>query len=73
MTRKGLKALEGERVVLQTRDDRSLRGVLAKTYRDSVVIANFEYLDEAKATDMPGEALVLLDNLSWVHRLQPVG
>jgi len=73
MSRRGLKRLEGERVVLQTKDDRSLRGVLARVHADSVAVSNFEYLDEAKAQDLPGEALVLFDNLSWVHRLAPAG
>lgn len=73
MTRRGLKRLEGERVVLQTKDNRSLRGVLVAAHKDSAQIASVEYLDEAKSTDLPGEALVLFENLSWVHRLAPAG
>jgi hypothetical protein len=73
--RRRLKRLEGERVVLQTKDDRSLRGVLVKVYHDvnwrptSLVLAHFEYLEEANPVDLPGEAVVLTDNLSWIHRL----
>ena len=70
--RSGLKRLRGQRVVLQTKDERSLRGVLMGVYKDCVVLGHFEYLDEAKPTDLPGEATVLLDNLSWVHAL-PAG
>lgn len=70
--RRGLTRLRGTRVVLQTKDDRSLRGVLVGVYRDCVVLAHFEYLNEAKPTDLPGEATVLFENLSWVHQL-PAG
>lgn len=68
---RGLRRLKGERVVLQTKDDRSLRGVLVDAYRDCVVIAHFEYLEEANPVDLPGEATVLFDNLSWIHKLGP--
>lgn len=70
-SRRGIGSLVGERVVLQTRDDRSLRGVLVGSYRDCVVIGHFQYLSEANPTDLPGEATVRFDNLSWVHRLGP--
>lgn len=70
MTR-GVKRLRGERVVLQTKDDRSLRGVLLGVYRDCLVIGHFQYLGEADPVDLPGEATVLVENLSWVHRLGP--
>jgi hypothetical protein len=69
--RRGLRRLVGERVVLQTQDDRSLRGVLRGAYKDCVVIGHFEYLDEAQPAELPGEATVLLGNLSWIHRLGP--
>lgn len=69
--RRGLKRLRGERVVVQTRDDRSLKGVLVGVYTDALAVAHFAYLDEAQATDLPGEAVVRFDNLSWVHRLGP--
>jgi hypothetical protein len=69
--RRGLRRLVGERVVLQTKDDRSLRGVLAGTYRDCVAISHFQYLEEANPVDLPGEATVLHDNLSWIHKLGP--
>lgn len=67
--RSGLKRLTGERVVLMTRDDRSLQGVLIGVYKDSLVLGHFRYLDEANPVDLPGEALVRFDNLSWVHKL----
>lgn len=67
----GMKKLRGERVVVQTKDDRSLRGILHAVYRDCLVIAHFEYLNEAQPTDLPGEAVIRFDNLSWMHKLGP--
>jgi hypothetical protein len=67
--RGGTLDLVGERVVVQTKDDRSLRGVLAGVYADCLVVSHFEYLHEAEVTGLPGEATVLFDNLSWVHKL----
>lgn len=68
---RGLKRLRGERVVLQTKDDRSLKGVLLDTFPDCVVIGHFEYLEEANPVELPGEATVLHANLSWIHKLGP--
>jgi hypothetical protein len=67
--RKGFRRLVGERVVVQTKDDRSLRGVLVGAYADCLVVGHFEYLNEAQAAELPGEATVRFDNLSWVHKL----
>ena len=69
--RRGLRGIVGERVVLQTKDDRSLRGVLTGVYADCVAISHFEYLEEANPVNLPGEATVLHSNLSWVHKLGP--
>jgi hypothetical protein len=68
---RGARGLVGERVVLQTKDDRSLRGVLVGVYADCVAIGHFEYLEEANPVDLPGEATVLHSNLSWIHKLGP--
>jgi type II secretory pathway pseudopilin PulG len=69
--RRGARRLVGQRVVLQTKDDRSLRGVLVGVYADCVAIGHFEYLEEANPVDLPGEATVLHSNLSWIHKLGP--
>jgi hypothetical protein len=68
---RGLRGLVGERVVLQTKDDRSLRGVLVAEHRQCVAIGHFQYLEEANPVDLPGEATVLFENLSWIHKLGP--
>ena len=68
---RGLRRLKGERIALHTKDDRSLRGVLLDAYKDCLVVGHFEWLEEARVVDLPGEAIVLLDNLSWIHKLGP--
>lgn len=67
--RGGLRSFEGDQGVLQTKDGRSLRGVLSRVHRDCVVMANFVYLDEAQPHDLPGEAVVPVANVSWFHRV----
>ena len=67
--RRGLARYRGDRGVLQTRDGRSLQGVLVGVYNDCVVLAAIRYLDEAKPHDLPGEAVIPLGNVSWFHRL----
>lgn len=59
--------------MLQTRDGRSLQGVLAGVHSDCVVMAAFRYLDEAQPHDLPGEAVVPISNVSWFHRLAEGG
>ena len=68
MTR-GLRRLVGERVVVHTKDDRSMRGVLMGVYKDCYVLGHVEYLDEAAATPLPGSATVPTVNVSWIHKL----
>lgn len=63
-----MKRLAGERVVVQTKDSQSLRGVLTGVHRDCLTLSSIEYLNDATATDLPGQAIVLLGNVSWVHR-----
>jgi small nuclear ribonucleoprotein (snRNP)-like protein len=61
--------LERRRVVVHTKDDRSLRGVLMHTHADSYVLARAEYLDEANPADLSGDVLVLRSNVSFVQIL----
>lgn len=69
MRRAALRALVGERLVVHTRDGRSLRGVLTSAPRGWVVLADVEYLDKATSVGMPGEAWIADENRSWVHRI----
>lgn len=69
MKRRHLKRLVGERIVVHTRDSRSIRGVLTAIVGGWVVLSSPEYLDEAQPTGMPGEVWIAADNRSWIHRL----
>lgn len=69
MKRRQLKKLIGEQVVVHTKDERSLRGVLKAVEGDWIVLAAPEYLAEAAPTPMPGEVWIAADNRSWIHRV----
>lgn len=70
--RRGVRRLVRARVVVHTKDDRSLRGVLAAEHADCLVLAQPEWLGEAMPERMPGEVVVLLSNVSWIQVL-PAG
>lgn len=57
------------RVVVHTKDDQSIRGVLTATHRDCFVLAQPEYLQQAQPEHLPGEVLVLRSNVSWIQIL----
>jgi hypothetical protein len=69
MKNRQLRRLIGERVVVHTRDARSLRGVVVAVHGDWLVLGDPEYLEEARATGMPGEVWVERANRSWIHRV----
>jgi small nuclear ribonucleoprotein (snRNP)-like protein len=69
MTGRGwLRKLERDRVVIHTKDDRSIRGVLMHVHNDSLVLSDPRYLDEAD-TPLSGEVVVPRENVSWMQRL----
>jgi hypothetical protein len=57
------------RVVVHTKDDSSIRGVLTATHADCYLIGRPEYLNEAAPQELQGEALVLRSNVSWIQIL----
>lgn len=65
----GVRRLVRRRVVVHTKDDRSIRGVLTHNYRDCMVLAQPEYLHEAKPTELEGDAVILRDNIAWLQVL----
>lgn len=67
--RRGLKPHLTRRVVVHTKDDRSIRGLLAGDHADSVTVAQAEYLHEAQETPVAGDVLVLKSNVSFVQVL----
>lgn len=68
-SRNGLKRLVRQRVVVHTRDERSIRGVLLEIYRDCVVLAEPEYLQEAKPAELKGNAVIPTENVAWLQIL----
>ena len=69
---RGIDRLEKRRVVVHTKDDQSIRGVLLAAHRDSLRLGSVEYLERAReeARGIPGEALVLRSNVSWLQVLE---
>lgn len=67
--RRGAGRFEKRRVVLHTTDDRSVQGVLDGVYPDCFVLSSPKYLDEANPSDLPGNAVVLRPNISWMQVL----
>lgn len=65
--RRGLHKLVKQRVVVHTKDDRSIRGVLIGVYSDALALAHPEYLQEAQPEGLPGEAVVPQANVSWLQ------
>lgn len=58
------------RVVLHTKDDSSVRGVLDDSYDDCFVLAAPEYLNEVQPTPVPGVVVVLKSNVSTIQVLE---
>lgn len=67
--RGALKRRLSHRVVVHTKDDKSIRGVLVADHVDAITIATPEYLHEASGTDLPGDVLVLKQNVSFIQGL----
>lgn len=65
-----IERLERRPVVVHTKDERSIKGVLMHAHNDCLVLGHYRYLS-ATASDepLPGEAVVLRANVSWIQRL----
>jgi len=67
-----VRRLERESVVVHTKDDRSIKGVLMRAHNDCLVLTQYRYLSETASDELlPGEAVVLRANVSWIQRLPP--
>lgn len=64
-----LRRFRRYRVVLHTKDDRSIRGVLSEVHRDCMVITEPEYLAEA-AQPLKGRAVIERSNVSWFQVIE---
>jgi hypothetical protein len=71
--RHGLAGLTRQEVVVQLKDDRSIRGFLKAHYPGAVVIADPRYLDEVQPVDLEGDVIVDRANISWLQVLRPEG
>jgi small nuclear ribonucleoprotein (snRNP)-like protein len=72
ITRRGLRALHAATVIVHTRDDRSIRGVLTGVHRDCAVVQSPEYLaEDGSVTPLEGRAVVRWDNVAWFQELSP--
>lgn len=69
MTRRFLHRHLGHRVVVHTRDDQSIRGVLTGVHVDGLVLEAPEYLGEAKPSEVDGRAFVPASNFGWAQLL----
>lgn len=58
------------RVVIHTKDDRSVRGLLIGSHVDCFVLGVPEYLNEAQSVDVPGSVVVLKSNVSTIQVLE---
>lgn len=65
MRRGWLRRLERQSVVLHTKDDRSLRGVLKAVHADCVVVVEPEWLDDEDSTSLQGSVVVPRANVSF--------
>lgn len=63
----GIRKLRRRTVVVHTRDDQSIRGVLTEAYHDCLVLAEPRYLGEAKAEEIKGSAVVPRENVAWLQ------
>lgn len=61
------------RVIVHTRDDRSIRGVLVSDYPDCIVLDAPEYLGEPQIQEIAGRAVILRPNLAWIQVLSNDG
>jgi small nuclear ribonucleoprotein (snRNP)-like protein len=71
--REYFRELVRRRVLVHTKDDRSIRGVLCADYEDCVVLDAPEYLGEAQVEKLSGPAVIPSQNLSWIQVLSDDG
>ena len=67
-----LRRLERSRVIVHTKDDRSIRGVLVGVWPDCVVLSSAEYLADT-VTPLDGDPVIPRENVAWLQRLAAHG
>lgn len=63
----GIRGLRRRTVVIHTRDDQSIRGILIETYRDCLVLCEPQYLGEAKPAELKGNAVIPRENVAFLQ------
>jgi hypothetical protein len=58
---------KSETVVVHTKDQQSIQGVLLGAYRDALVLGHPRHLDHAPDTTLGGDAIILRGNVAWIQ------
>ncbi len=61
------------RVIVTTKDDQAIRGVLAADYPDCIVLDAPEFLEAPAVEQLKGRAVVLRSNIGWIQVLSDDG
>lgn len=69
MKRRFLRRHLGQRIVVHTRDDQSLRGVLTGVHTDVLVLDVAEHLGPTDAAPVEGRSVVPHSNFAWAQLL----
>lgn len=70
--RDGIGGLERRLVVVHTKDDRSIRGVMVGVHDDCLVLGSAAYLGDPVAP-LGGDVIVPRSSVSWLQRLDDEG
>jgi small nuclear ribonucleoprotein (snRNP)-like protein len=68
-----IRKLTRQRVIVHTRDDQSIRGVLKEVHPDCIVITAAQYLDKATTEDVSGTPVIPRENVAWLQVLSDAG
>jgi small nuclear ribonucleoprotein (snRNP)-like protein len=65
-----LSDLEAETVIVHTKDDRSIRGVMVAAHSDAIVLRQAAYLmDESTTVSADGEIGIPRENIAFYQRI----
>lgn len=65
-----LPEIMAEEVVVHTRDDSSVRGILTQVTRHELVLSRAAYLQGERETELQGELGIPRANVAFVQRIQ---
>lgn len=70
--RRGLKGRVRNTIVVHTKDNRSIRGILIGEYIDCLALAQPEFLQGARSITAGGDLIVLRENISVIQDVTEV-